>query len=401
MSVAAHTSEFGSHSKFVSIGNDHVAAFNPDGSFHSEAYGDPIVIREGYSYRQQPNKTPYIRNGYTLSKDYQRHVHHAQSLGKTVWRESPVVGSGYSYIRSRPKRPNSEARVPPNFDAMGQNLRAEAIVKALNKLRGENAMQLGADLGEVRRTMNMIADPFSRLLRAYRAGRSGRWGSIPNILGMNKRDVLTGKTLANNWLAYQYGWMPLKSTVYSGVEVLREGFGFPSFRRTANVAGTARWKWDQVIPDSADVIRLSGDFRVTCGLSFTVSDSAIASLDAAGLVNPLSIAWELVPFSFVLDWFIPVGNTLSALSATAGLTFVDGYISESRTCFENVDARPFPPIDGGTRRTMLELGKSQTSSFFHARSYLSGFPTPQLYASSNPLSTKRVSNALALLRQLI
>lgn len=32
----------------------------------------------------------------------------------------------------------------------------------------------------------------------------------------------------------------------------------------------------------------------------------------AGLQDPLSVAWELLPYSFVLDWFIPVGNYLQA-----------------------------------------------------------------------------------------
>jgi hypothetical protein len=36
------------------------------------------------------------------------------------------------------------------------------------------------------------------------------------------------------------------------------------------------------------------------------------------------VAWELVPFSFVLDWFIPIGSYLSQLDASAGMEFLGG-----------------------------------------------------------------------------
>jgi hypothetical protein len=30
--------------------------------------------------------------------------------------------------------------------------------------------------------------------------------------------------------------------------------------------------------------------------------------------NPLQTGWELIPFSFVVDWFLSIGKTLSAMS---------------------------------------------------------------------------------------
>ena len=44
-----------------------------------------------------------------------------------------------------------------------------------------------------------------------------------------------------------------------------------------------------------------------------------------GLVNPLSVAWELVPFSFVVDWFSGVGNVLDGYTDLLGLSVVDTY----------------------------------------------------------------------------
>jgi hypothetical protein len=38
-----------------------------------------------------------------------------------------------------------------------------------------------------------------------------------------------------------------------------------------------------------------------------------------GLTDPASVAWELIPFSFVADWFVPIGDTLRAIHAARTL----------------------------------------------------------------------------------
>jgi len=38
------------------------------------------------------------------------------------------------------------------------------------------------------------------------------------------------------------------------------------------------------------------------------------------LTNPALVAWELVPFSFVADWFVPIGSWLTAIAPLIGIT---------------------------------------------------------------------------------
>jgi hypothetical protein len=38
-----------------------------------------------------------------------------------------------------------------------------------------------------------------------------------------------------------------------------------------------------------------------------------AILHSLGVTKPLSVIWELVPFSFVVDWFVSVGEWISSL----------------------------------------------------------------------------------------
>lgn len=77
-------------------------------------------------------------------------------------------------------------------------------------------------------------------------------------------------------------------------------------------------------------------------------------LNQLGLANPLATAWELVSYSFVVDWFVPIGPVLNALSARAGLIFVDGSKSNRVTGYATytnrytgVDSKIYSPDANG------------------------------------------------------
>jgi hypothetical protein len=116
-----------------------------------------------------------------------------------------------------------------------------------------------------------------------------------------------------------------------------------------------------------------------------------------GVVNPLSIAWEVIPFSFVVDWFIPVGQVLEACTATMGLSFVDswtsehlGYTLQSKGNLGRLNAWDVC-IDEGS---YLEKG------YDFYRGARDSFPAPEFYADITPYSTPRALNALAVVHQL-
>jgi hypothetical protein len=142
------------------------------------------------------------------------------------------------------------------------------------------------------------------------------------------------------WLAYQYGWSPLLSDVYNAAERLSLKDGLLTDRYRYGATGKADDKWIDV----SNVVRQN--LVSNCGLDLITShenqvrvktrvDGYISSAGwrtAAqwGLTNPINVAWELLPFSFVLDWFIPIGSYLSQLDASLGMEFLGG--STTVTC---------------------------------------------------------------------
>lgn len=59
-----------------------------------------------------------------------------------------------------------------------------------------------------------------------------------------------------------------------------------------------------------------------------MSNPELFALASLGLLNPASLAWELVPLSFVVDWIVPVGPFLEAMTAGVGIELSHAYRKE-------------------------------------------------------------------------
>lgn len=65
---------------------------------------------------------------------------------------------------------------------------------------------------------------------------------------------------------------------------------------------------------------ISGQVNITRTYYYTVENPLYRILSSVGLLNPAAIAWELVPLSFVFDWFYNIGDFLERQTADTGLT---------------------------------------------------------------------------------
>jgi hypothetical protein len=113
------------------------------------------------------------------------------------------------------------------------------------------------------------------------------------------------------------------------------------------------------------------------------------------LSNPAALAWELVPYSFVVDWMIPVGDYLSSLDAVNGLTFRRGTLSRStksdaNTSWQNGAINDQARITGCNRFFTYERKD---------RTLLIEFPRPVIPAFNPRLGIERALSGISLLTQ--
>jgi hypothetical protein len=190
------------------------------------------------------------------------------------------------------------------------------------------AIQGGVVIGELRQTLQTLRNPALGLrrlvddgldvLRRIRAGR--RLGPMRSHL------VAIKKNLADAWLELQYGWRPLMNDIRDAdIALHRYNIGRPvSVKRitaTERVQGSANevqslggesfavWLIRQTTINSCQVV-YRGAMRVKA--------QDPQSMDAALLgFNPgswLPTAWELIPYSFLVDYFSNIGGIVYGLS---------------------------------------------------------------------------------------
>lgn len=272
------------------------------------------------------------------------------------------------------------------------NMQNRAITECLLKLQ-DSKVNLGENTATAKQTLGMITDTAINLFTGLKAIKHGDLGALKRLWGQPSRDA------ANLWLAYIYGWKPLMSDIYGGWELLN------SLAPKAQLLHARRRISEDLSIGESRVysggngiyhksIEKSANCTVTCHLTAIVASETTYNSSRAGLINPLSVAWEIVPWSFVIDWCIPVGNVIQGFDAFAGLDFVGGYVSQLGEGSYSVEEDYSESGWKGSPAT--GYGKKRC----YERAAFSSAPFPRFY-TKNPISSTHAATATALLRSLL
>lgn len=297
--------------------------------------------------------------------------------------------------------------------AIGVNLENRCLAEALNKVR-EQKFDTSETLVGLKQSVFMVLERSAQLLLAYRQARRADWKGSLKTLGIwdsrRKWKLPSTKDAANFWLELQFGWLPLMNDIHAGVNLVNQGLENPKstlsvVRRLEQSLPFSQWTGTNEAYDwTKRSVKLDAKASVEVRYRFRVSDPFLHELVTLGVDNPAYIVWVAVPWSFLVDWLLPVGDWLQALTAPLGLTFVDGYMSSRRSGvvdvfgeeFGNMHDPAFPTVwrsskSAWTRVSMVELDRTPYSSW----------PRPSPYFRLPSMSTTRAINAVALLRQQI
>lgn len=293
---------------------------------------------------------------------------------------------------------------PTNLDSRARN-------GLLLKIKS-SAVNLGVMGAERKKTAAMVGNTAMNLVNAMRNLRRGNFSGAAEDLGVppkkrarsrfNKAYAKdSARAVGGGWLALQYGWKPLLTDIYGSCEALARRNDAPMYVTTTKSATSVTPFRINQVSKSQDLV--SGEFWagakltvVKYGVTYYRPQSVDSSLSQLGITNPALIAWELVPYSFVVDWFLPIGDWLGTFDATVGLTFYSGY----RTVYSSSSIR-YMSTRQGTYSNYTDdwLRTAQVSEVFVQRVPLTGFPSPAIPRFKNPVSVGHMQNALALLTQ--
>lgn len=303
------------------------------------------------------------------------------------------------------QRTNGANAYPPSLAVT--NLVNTANQQALNRVKNQDA-NLAEDWAERHKSLEMIATSAKNLAESYRALRRGNLVQAANVLGLGRPlghgkngAPLRGKKLSDAWLEYRYGWMPIILDAHGAVSALHRSFTSDR-TKLCKATGHAELKWfnrSQTKPDGLTTLttELTSEVEVHTVLYYRRSNNTLATLDSLGLINPIALGWELLPFSFVVDWFIGIGDFLNNLTTGFGYEFDSGCTTVFKsgtetktTTWKGVDVSGYT-WKGGTTES--------AESFTCDRDLLAFLPVFTLPAFRGNTSFKRATDGIALLSQ--
>lgn len=200
-----------------------------------------------------------------------------------------------------------------------------------------------------------------------------------------------GSFASETWLEYSYAWKPLLKDVYDHADALAQ-----TVVERQGVMREAK-ATNKTMKDDAYIVKVPNntiDYEVktkdrqwqAMEVRYSVPPGTVPAVRAFGLVNPLEVAWELVPFSFVADWFLPIGDAIRNLTSTVGLTFHSGWVSTKllHTLESSVYGHGRTYTSGSLRAVTSGRLTASIQWFDQYRGQLLEFPTPQFPEWKDP-----------------
>jgi len=233
----------------------------------------------------------------------------------------------------------------PNLKVPSSSDSDNAVLKALDKAAGIN-FDAAMALAEARETASTLTSLTSTLVQSVMAVKKLDIKKLRKIL-IKSKSTITGKgnnklsrrqfnqlvkrktnkglnSAADAWLQYRYGIMPIIYDIEAVGEYLSDKITNDDFTQT--VVGGHDLKIDESINSSINKVSHTGKVTSLCSLTFQIKSPSYRTLQEFGFTSPYALAWELVPFSFVIDWALPVGSFLRALTTIPGIDFKYGYM---------------------------------------------------------------------------
>lgn len=271
------------------------------------------------------------------------------------------------------------------------SVRTAMHFQVLDRVKAQK-MDLGTTIAEFPKTARMVGQAATNIANSIRYARRGNFSAAFESVGLDGLRPI--RDVSKNWLALQYGWTPLMLDVESTCNVLSNGLG--DWRYGATAKRPYPYGFDPSAVGSHIVTR-TGVRHLKLRLDFQIDNAQAMTYSQLGLTNPVAIAWELVPFSFVADWFVPIGDWLGALHLGMFATFKGGTFTD----FINI-------VDTHVGERTLSSGWLTVGSYGHRRRYIKvkreliSSYLPSIIAKPDfSLSLKQMASGLSLLQEVV
>lgn len=199
--------------------------------------------------------------------------------------------------------------------------------RAYERLQSDIADSAGwleniAQAGKARDMFNNRANQLGRFAGAVRRGRfteAARILRTPIPSGVSSK-----KAAAQNFLEWEYGWKPIISDLQSSMRILTSD---PGLRRVKGVS-VSQYS-DHYSESTLDLKKhqtIKASILHCARAQVRVSNPNLFLANQLGFLD-VALPWKLIPFSFVVGWFVNVEQVISSMTDNFGLTLEQTCVS--------------------------------------------------------------------------
>ena len=201
--------------------------------------------------------------------------------------------------------------------------RSSAKSETYARLRGklyQGSAALGVSLGSVQQSREMISRRYAQLSAS--ADQLSR--SLAHTVAKRK----VSRSIADGYLEWVFGWKPALADIHNAALTVCQ---------LAPITGRVRASVTKVDVLQAStsrnrftiVERVTVQYRCTRSAMYKIDNPNLWLAERAGLINPAAVAWDLVPWSFVVNMFVNTGQLVGSITDFAGVTFPSSSITET------------------------------------------------------------------------
>lgn len=293
----------------------------------------------------------------------------------------------------------------------------KTTVKARNNV-ADRVASFGESIVELTKTLSSLKDLASRVDKFIAAALARDYNTVADSLGIPRRvrkhrravmryNKLGIPTVSNAFLCWNFGLSPIVSDMVALAIAMGQGKPLRIVGKalTSYETGEQAHTTTQRGAVAYSGLGYTANFRETrrsgtyVRLDYEVNIEELRQLSSYGLLDAPATLWAVVPYSFLVDFVLPVSEVLRSLTATHGLTFRGG----SATRFITIDRRySHTSVDKGSRFEYFEdfrLSVPDLRGVKMVRSVFSSEPNPITLWVKDPFGAFEAATVFSLLGQ--
>lgn len=344
----------------------------------------PGIFQNSAGHVWDTAKNSYHKSqyGWWGKKDTRQYHGYHGSFSEASLEQSVTYSGSPSWRRGSVLHPGTFGLALETTPVPYAGLYNRALDQLNAKARGD--LDLSIDLAELKQTKRMLSaveqvETYTKLTMS-RSPRGKAFGSI--------------KYPAHLWLTYTYGIRPLLGTIFGAQKEIQNVLRAEMDHLKVTVSSVEKSPRVLLYVYSGGYTRplsTSGLYKrsITIGTSLYNQNYDMTRFTS---LNPASIAWELMPYSFVVDWFYDVGGYLRNLETS--LLYANRFQSGYVTDLQVLDCQISDVVDSSGTIT-VHTGMAKDRSIH--RSVLNSYPVPLLPTFKADLGSSRLLSAASLL----